>query len=157
MTSIAVEIRGLKEAQQKQVQMVRDLKGEPMKSAMRNASLIVHRGGVKNLHPWKGPGTGGVDTGRMRASIQPNVREEQSGIVGTVGSNVEYAKYQELGTKPHWVGIKHIGTWAKRHLGVRKPVFVSGIALRFLARAIEDNSDRIFHKVGDGVAKIVKK
>ncbi len=155
--NIDVEIRGLEELQQKHAQMARDLKGEPMMNAMRDATLIVHRAAVKNLHPWKGPGTGGVDTGRMRASIQPNVHEERSGIVGTVGSNVEYAKYQELGTKPHWVGIKHIGTWAERHLGVRKPVFVSGVALRFLARAVEDNADRIFHKIGDGVAKIASK
>jgi len=153
---IRLEVKGLKEVQRQQVQMVRDLRGEPFLQAMRNATLIVYTSAVKNLHPWKGPGTGGWDTGRGAGSIKPDVRMERDGPVGVVGSNIDYMKYQEEGFKPHWVGVKHIGTWAERHLGIRKPVLVSGEPLRYLARALEDNRDRIFHLVGDGVAKIVK-
>ncbi len=39
-----------------------------------------------------------VRTGRLRRSITQEVKEESNGsIVGTVGTNVSYAKFQELG------------------------------------------------------------
>lgn len=39
-----------------------------------------------------------VDTGRLRSSITHELAKDAQGIVGTVGTNVEYAAYVELGT-----------------------------------------------------------
>lgn len=40
-----------------------------------------------------------VDTGRLRASIKGTIVDEGGEIVGYVGSDVEYAIYQEMGTE----------------------------------------------------------
>lgn len=40
-----------------------------------------------------------VDTGRMRASINHEVRAEGDDIVGRVGTDVDYAIHVELGTR----------------------------------------------------------
>jgi HK97 gp10 family phage protein len=61
---------------------------------MEIACLLVERDAKKNAP---------VDTGRLRASITHYVEKEKE-IVGIVGTNVEYAKYQEFGTSkmpPH--------------------------------------------------------
>lgn len=47
--------------------------------------------GAKRLCP--------VDTGRLRASITHTVGRDGQGIVGTVGTNVTYAVFVELGTR----------------------------------------------------------
>jgi len=154
---ITIEVKELEKIQRKTERMVQQLRGEAMFEGMKNATLVVQRHAKLNLQPWRGPGTGGVFTGRMRASILPDVRKERDGFVGVVGSNVSYAKYQELGFKPHWVSVKNIGVWAQRVLGVRKPVFVTGTPLRFLARAVDEHTEDIFREIGDAVSKIVKK
>ena len=57
-----------------------------------------------------------VDTGRLRASIAWSIEEEGDSLVGYVGSNVEYAIYQELGTQfmapqPYlWPGVYDAAT-----------------------------------------------
>ena len=40
-----------------------------------------------------------VDTGRLRSSITHDVERDSRGLVGFVGSNVEYAPHVELGTR----------------------------------------------------------
>ena len=40
-----------------------------------------------------------VDTGRLRASISHTVERDDKGPVAFIGSNVNYAIYQELGTR----------------------------------------------------------
>ena len=44
-----------------------------------------------------------ADTGRLRASISPDIK---SPIEGQVGTNVEYASAVEYGTKPHTIRPK---------------------------------------------------
>ena len=39
-----------------------------------------------------------VDIGRLRASVTHEVEETLLGVVGRVGTNVEYGRYLELGT-----------------------------------------------------------
>lgn len=39
-----------------------------------------------------------VDTGRLRASITHALERDAGGLVGTVGTDVEYAPFVELGT-----------------------------------------------------------
>ena len=40
-----------------------------------------------------------VDTGRLRSSITHTVEADGQGVVGIVGSDVEYAPHQEFGTR----------------------------------------------------------
>lgn len=89
--SIDAKITGLLEMQKKREQEVRDLAGTPMLNAMRDATMVV-TGSAKAFAP--------VDTGRLRASITPDVRVEGAeNVIGVVGSNVAYAPYVELGTR----------------------------------------------------------
>ena len=40
-----------------------------------------------------------VDTGRLRSSITWELGRDEQGLVARIGSNVEYAAYQEFGTR----------------------------------------------------------
>lgn len=88
--AIRAEIRGLREVQAKMEQVAKDVTGTPMRDAMRDATLLVVRSAKINAP---------VDTGRLRASIVPEVRVMTGTVQGIVGSNVVYAPFQELGTK----------------------------------------------------------
>ena len=102
MTDIQVEIKGLEALRRKTDQMVKDLHGTPMLNAMRDSTLIVTRKARQNAP---------VDTGRLRASINPEIRMDANDVQGVVGSNVVYAPDQEFGTKPH-------GIWSRKAFGV---------------------------------------
>lgn len=80
--SVRAEIKGLREAQKKVEQVIRDLRGTPFLQAMRDATLIVQRAAKINAP---------VDTGRLRSSITPEIRNFNNVVQGVVGSNVEYA------------------------------------------------------------------
>jgi phage gpG-like protein len=155
--AITIEVAGLEEVQKKMTQMVKDVRGGETMRAMKLSTLLVQRAAKKNLTTWRGPGTGGVDTGRMRASIVPEIRTLTGNIVGVVGSSVSYAPYKELGTRPHWVSARHIGRWAERHgLGYRA-VFVSGKALKFLQRAYDNSLKKIQAFFDKAIQKAVNK
>lgn len=142
------EVVGIEEVEAKLKQVADDLGGGEMVDAMKDASLIVMRD-ARILAP--------VDTGRLRASIAPDVRRDGKDVVGVVGSNVKYAPYQELGFRPHFVPADYIGTWASRHGFGYTGLPVSGKAKRFLQRAFEQNKDKIVKLIGHAVAKIVSK
>lgn len=57
-----------------------------MRDTMRTATMMVTRS-AKIFSP--------VDTGRLRASITPEVKTAFKHVVGIVGSIVEYAPFQE--------------------------------------------------------------
>jgi HK97 gp10 family phage protein len=158
MATRGITVKGLAELQKKMTQMVTELDGPPMFNAMREASLIIQRAARRNLRPWRGPGTGGADTGRLKASIIPDVRQVGEGnYQGVVGTNVFYAPYQEFGTRPHFVPKRYIGTWARRHGLGDRGVFVSGKALRFMGRAFDENEGRVQTIIERAVATIVRK
>ena len=90
MATIDIEIRGLKETQANMERIVRDLRGEPYLSAMRRATLLVQRSAKQ-----KAP----VDTGRLRASITPEVRWSGNVATGVVGSNVKYSCIYNANTR----------------------------------------------------------
>ena len=90
MATIDIEIRGLKETQANMERIVRDLRGEPYLSAMRRATLLVQRSAKQ-----KAP----VDTGRLRASITPEVRWSGNVATGVVGSNVKYSCVYNANTR----------------------------------------------------------
>jgi len=92
--NIRIEVKGLKELQKKNIAAVKALEGTPMVKIMQKATLWVTADA-------KRPPNMPVDTGRLRASITPRIiRIWIVNLVrGIVGSNVEYAPYQELGTR----------------------------------------------------------
>ena len=122
---ITAEIKGLKELQRKTDQMVKDLHGAPILNAMRDSTLLVSRYARKNAP---------VDTGRLRASILPEIRASAGNeILGVVGSNVEYAPYQEFGTRR----------------GIR--------AKRYLQRAFETAEQAIINRFERALTEVVEK
>jgi len=151
--AIDVEIRGLEETQKKAEQLVREIFGPPMLDAMRDATLYVV-GDAKKLAP--------VDTGRLRASITPAIRSSAEGIQGVIGSNVHYAPYMELGTRPHWPPLGALETWAKRHgttaFQVARAIATRGTkARRFLQGAVEQNAPKIYRRIEIAVRQIINK
>jgi HK97 gp10 family phage protein len=118
-----VEIRGLLETQRKMEQTVRDLRGNEFLQGMRQATLLVERAAKINAP---------VSTGRLRASITPEVRQSGTMTTGVVGSNVIYAAAQELGTK-----------------------FMKGKL--YLQKAFDSNETKITALLGDVVGKIVER
>lgn len=151
-----INANGLKKTDEDLKRIHRDLHTSPMESAMRQAVLVVERDAKKNAP---------VDTGRLRASITGEVRSEglfSSTVKGIVGSNVKYAPYVELGTKPHFPPLDALQTWAARRgmsaYQVARAIAARGTkAVRYLQRAVESNEKKIMDILGDGVEKIIRK
>jgi len=87
-SSIQLEIEGIQAVTDKLEQVTRDLHGSPMLEGMREATLIVTRQS-------KLPDYVPVKTGRLRASIRPEIRQSGKIVRGVVYSNVRYAAFQE--------------------------------------------------------------
>lgn len=159
--NVKVEVKGLKETQQKMMQVVRDLTGSPMQVGMAKATMVVQRSAMKDAPK---------DRGTLRASIHPEVATRANIVQGIVGSNVKYAPAQELGTRaftPPWTAIFQ---WAKRKTkgdirgAYALATYVSGRiatrgikAKRFLQGAVEKNANRIVRILYGAVGRIVDK
>jgi len=131
-----ITVEGLEEVQRFLESRVQALQGPPIVAVMREATLLVQRSAkVGKAMP--------VDTGRLRASITPEITQMGGQTVGIVGSAVSYAPYQELGFKPHFVPAKYIGTWAVRHGFKFGGLRVSGKARMFLQKAFTENISKI--------------
>ena len=131
-----VTVKGLEEVQRFLESRVQALQGPPIFAVMREATLMVQTSArAGKAMP--------VDTGRLRASITPEITQMGGRTVGIVGSNVSYAPYQELGFKPHFVPAKYIGTWATRHGFKFGGLRVSGKARMFLQKAFTENISKI--------------
>lgn len=148
---LSVEIRGLVETQRKLEQTIADLQGDAFLDGMRRATLLVQRD-ARRLAP--------VDTGRLRASITPEIRQRGTTIQGVVGTNVVYAAAVELGSRPHYPPIAALQTWARRH-GMNAFVLQRAIgrrgtkARRYFQQAFEQNRSRIVELLDDAVVRIV--
>src|SRR5512139_1971403 len=112
---IDAEIKGLKETQRNMERLVADLRGGPLLNAMRDSTLYLTRDAKKNLVGYESPAVGGVNTGRLRASITPEIHDQGVELEGVVGSNVAYAPFVEFDTRPHWVPKGALAVWAARH------------------------------------------
>lgn len=150
--TIDVQVKGLKELQRKTEQMVRDLHGTPILNAMRDSTLLVQRKARQNSP---------VDTGRLRASILPEIRASQTEVLGVVGSNVLYAPYMELGTRAHWPPIGALEVWARRHgmsaFLVARSISRKGLKGRkFLITAFMDSQGAIVRRFERAVNEVVK-
>ena len=131
-----ITVEGLEEIQAFLESRVKALDGPPIFAVMREATLLVqHSARTGKAMP--------VDTGKLRASITPEITQMGGMTVGIVGSNVSYAPYQELGFRPHFVPAKYIGTWATRHGFKLGGLRVSGKARMFLQKAFTSNIGKI--------------
>lgn len=113
MIDIKVELKGLKEAQRKMENAARQLSGDAVFGAVQNATLMVQRDAKINAP---------VRYGFLRASIIPTISAEGGRVVGTVGTNIEYAGFQEFGTR-----------------------YITG--RHYMGRALDDNRARIISMI----------
>lgn len=130
---------------------VADKKLSRMEVPMRQATALV-TASAKRYAP--------VDTGLLRGSITPSVSVGATEIKGVVGSNVKYAPFMELGTRPHWPPISALETWARRHgmvaFLVARAIARRGLkARKFLQRAFDENRGRIVQIFKDEVNRII--
>lgn len=82
MTGTSVKLTSYKAERLKEI-------SEQLKRGMTKACLLVERDAKINAP---------VDTGRLRASITNRLDIEENHLVGIVGTNVDYASFQEFGT-----------------------------------------------------------
>lgn len=104
-----VEVKGLREAQKKTDQDIRNLRGGPVLRAFRDCALYV----VKTARE-----EASVDRGLWRASIHPFVETSsimgKQTIVAGAGSNLQYGPFIDLDTKPHWPPLMPLVAWVHR-------------------------------------------
>jgi hypothetical protein len=158
-----VGVKGLEEVQAKMTQMLSDLHGQPMLRGMRDATLLVQRDARLNAP---------VDTGRLRASILPEIRTMHNEIQGVVGTPVTYAPPIEEGARAHWPPPGALEPWARRHgipeFLVRRSIGTFGISkmayrklgtkgFRMFERAVEENLDKIANLIGRAVGYVVNR
>lgn len=166
---MTMDVKGLKELQKKATQMIRDMQGAPISIAMRNSVLKMQRrvmkppaqglkqGAVKGYIP--------VDTGRLRASMTPVVRQEGRTVRGIVGSNVTYGPYQEFGTKfpRKQPPVEAMQRWAAKHRGAnaflvgRAIARRGGRALHFMRTSLEETREYIMGQFNKALRQIVNK
>ena len=104
MTSVNVRIEGLDKLARKANR--NHLLGGPLKRFFTSSAIAVQRNAKKRVP---------VDTGRLRRSITYEVDAAGIPLWAKVGSNVEYAPYQEFGTSAHFPPPAAMETWARRH------------------------------------------
>lgn len=123
-----------------------------MRKPMQQATNLV-TGVAQNNAP--------VDTGKLKSSILPSVSHRGKTTMGVVGSNLAYAPFMELGTRPHFPPVAALEGWASRH-GMNAFVVARTIARRglkarkYLQRALDSNRRRIINIFVEAVAKIIK-
>jgi len=149
---IKIELEGLKELRKEADRIVSDLQGPPMLQAMRDATMLVTRTARQ---------VATVDTGRYRNSIVPAVSTRANVVEGIVGSNLSYAPYVVLGTRPHYPPLAALQVWARRH-GISARAVQRAIGRRgtkgdrSLIRGIEENAPRIAQLLGQAVGRVVE-
>jgi hypothetical protein len=149
---VSIELRGLLEQQRDADRMMRELGGPPIIQAVRDATMVVTRTARQEAK---------VDMGAYRASIVPLVEVGAGRIVGSVGSDLDYARYVVLDTRPHWPPIAALAVWARRH-GVSAYLVARAIARRgtkgdkSLIKGIENNVDQIIRLIERAVERTTR-
>lgn len=108
------------------VTLLESPEGEVAKDLLRRAINVESQAKLNASGQGGGPN---VRTGRLRASIRHQLDRDERGLVARIGSNVEYARYVEEGTKDNPPGRIMAGAFTgrsrKRALhwkGARHPV-----------------------------------
>lgn len=157
--ALKIEVSGLEELQKELTRIASDLHGSPMVESMRDVVLKVLADAMKNAP---------VHTGRLRASLVPEVTSGRDGVVGIVGSDVSYAPFMEFGTSPHWAPIEPLVRWVELKFGadgqaawsiargVQRAIAAKGQEPRlYLGRAVDENMGFIEDRIGKGVDVII--
>jgi len=113
------------------------LLGGPIRKALlQSAEYAI--GQAKELTP--------VDTGRARNSYAAKVDPSPVPQWASIGSNLEYMKPLEFGSKPHFPPLSALQPWARRH------GFPAGSPGAFLvARVIAARGTKAHHMLRDGI------
>ncbi|MCG3176909.1 MAG: hypothetical protein MOGMAGMI_01873 [Candidatus Omnitrophica bacterium] len=119
---VVVRIDGLEQLRAK----LRSERADPPMQRFLDRGAIFIQGQARTLAP--------VDTNRLRGSIAV---ETTGRLERSIGTNVTYAPYVELGSRPHFVPAKYIGRWAEKHGFGNTGIFVSGKAQPYLKPAAE--------------------
>lgn len=112
--NVSVEVKGLRDLQRKAEQVAEKLSDG---SLVMKAALVVERQAKKNASGRPGPR---VQTGRLRASITPELIDKNTARVGT---NVVYAPAVEFG---HNIVTRHkgmFGSYQSFGFGRRSPAY----------------------------------
>lgn len=91
------------------------------------------------------------DTGELRRSINCSTKKEKSKIIGTVGTNKEYAAYVEFGT-----GQRGQATNTQQNISYSQE-WVGRKAQPFLYPALKDNETQISNKIKNDLQKEVRR
>jgi HK97 gp10 family phage protein len=130
-----------------------EITGPSLLEGMRQATATVTRAAKQNAP---------VDLNDLRSSIKPSIRRTKTTVLGVVGSNVKYAPFMEMGTKPFWPKVDALQPWARRH-GMSAFLVARAIARRglkprkYLQRAFEDNVHGIYKLIQRSVDRAIKK
>lgn len=74
---------------------------------------------------------------QLARSITHSVTPATGQVTGQWGTNLSYAKFQELGARPHFVPAQYIGDWAQAHGFGHTGLKVSGKAQPFIRPAYD--------------------
>lgn len=122
-----------------------------LKKPMQKATGIVTASAKQNVP---------VDTGHLQKRIMSMVSSSGNTTKGVVGSNVHYAPFMELGTRPHFPPVSALEGWASRH-GMNAFVVARTIARRglkarlYMKRALDENVRRVVRIIVAGIKDII--
>lgn len=144
--SFKVELQEAIELRRAMDQTVKDLSGGPMLEAMKKSTLLVVGTARKEAKS---------DRGVYRNSITPAVSQNGKRVEGIVGSNLAYAPFAMLDTKPHWPPIAPILAWVRRKRlakgsGKKRSQEERGIAF-MIARRISRKGTKGDHALEKGI------
>ncbi len=167
--AIDVEVVGAEELTAELVAAAEALSPDGMVAPMKSATLYITRQAKKNLskkYGGVGTETGGVNTGRLRNSITPQVKTHMLETVGIVGSNVKYAPFVEYPTRPHYPPIAPLIMWVRRKFGLAGRAMISAAygvqraigkrgtkGILFLTHAFESSTNKIIQIFDRAVKK----
>ncbi len=129
------------------------LSGSRLLEPWERATELVANAVRVNVPDWRG---------ELLSSIEDEILQAASNIVGVVYSDKFYAPFQERGTNPYFPNIDALRPWAEDH-GVSAVYLATLIAarglipLKFFEKAMISESDAVYQLVGDYVAVLIEK
>lgn len=93
-----------------------ELATDELMTAMIEADALLERE-IKELTP---EGASGGGAGGLKGSIHSEESVGMDGVIGVVGTSMNYALPVELGTRPHFPPIAPLVDWVIAKLGVRE-------------------------------------
>lgn len=129
------------------------LSGSRLIEPWERATELVASAVRTNVPSWRG---------ELLASIEDEILQRATGIVGVIYSDKFYAPFQERGTDPYFPDIDALRPWAADHgvsaVYLAKLIAARGlIPLKFFEKAMISESDVVHQLIGDYVAVLIEK